>query len=105
MYVASDSPGLRALLEALPPLRRHVVGCPAGGCGAPPPLSPGTWRFPSQREAAELAADLWLLAAAEHTSGFKTASSLPDDTAPSASLDCLKARAAPTHPGAPPEQL
>ena len=29
----------------------------------------------------------------------------PDDPAPSASLDCLKARTAPTHPGAPPEHL
>ena len=33
------------------------------------------------------------------------ASTLSDDTAPSASLDCLKARAAPTHPGAQPEPL
>ena len=32
------------------------------------------------------------------TSWFKMASTLSDDTAPSASLDCLKARAAPTHP-------
>ena len=33
------------------------------------------------------------------------ASTLSDDTAPSASLDRLKARAAPTHPGAQPEPL
>ena len=33
------------------------------------------------------------------------ASPLCEDTAPSASLDCLEARAAPSHPGAPPEQL
>ena len=33
------------------------------------------------------------------------ASTLSDDTAPSASLDCLTARAAPTHPGAQPEPL
>ena len=36
---------------------------------------------------------------------MKTASTLFDDIAPSASLDCLKAQAAPTHPGAPPEPL
>ena len=30
---------------------------------------------------------------------------LSDDTTPSASLDCLKARATPTHPGAQPEHL
>jgi len=33
------------------------------------------------------------------------ASTLSDDTAPSASLDHLEAQAAPTHPGAPPEHL
>ena len=33
-------------------------------------------------------------------SWLKMASTLSDDSAPSASLDCLKARAAPTHPGA-----
>ena len=38
-------------------------------------------------------------------SWFQMASTLSDDTAPSASLDCLKARAAPTHPGAQPEPL
>ena len=41
----------------------------------------------------------------ERGSWFKMASTLSDDTAPSASLDCLKARAAPTHPGAQPEPL
>ena len=34
-----------------------------------------------------------------------TPSALPEDGAPSASLDRLKAQAASTHPGAPPEQL
>jgi hypothetical protein len=38
-------------------------------------------------------------------SWFKMASTLFDDIAPSASLACLKARAAPTHPGAQPEHL
>ena len=38
-------------------------------------------------------------------SWLKVASALFEDSAPSASLDCLKARAAPTHPGAPPEPL
>ena len=38
-------------------------------------------------------------------SWLKMASTLSDDTAPSASLDRLKARAAPTHPGAQPEPL
>ena len=38
-------------------------------------------------------------------SWFKPASTLPDDPAPSASLDHLQAQAAPTHPGAPPEPL
>ena len=38
-------------------------------------------------------------------SGVKLASTLSEDIAPSASLDCLKAQAAPTHPGAPPEHL
>ncbi len=33
------------------------------------------------------------------------APALPEDRAPSASLDCGKARAAPTHPRAPPEHL
>ena len=66
MYVASDSPGLRSLLEAMPQLRGHATTCPAEGCGVAEEKT-GTWRFPSQREAAELAADLWLLAAAEHT--------------------------------------
>ena len=33
------------------------------------------------------------------------ASTLFEDSAPSASLDCLKAQAAPTHPTAPPEHL
>ena len=45
------------------------------------------------------------LALGPHASWLKRASTLPDDTAPSASLDCLKARAAPTHPGAQPEPL
>ena len=36
-------------------------------------------------------------------SWFKMAATLSDDTAPSASLDCLKAQAAPTHPRAQPE--
>ena len=36
---------------------------------------------------------------------LKMASTLPDDTAPSASLDRLEAQAAPTHPRAPPEHL
>ena len=66
LYVSSDSPGLRALLAAHPSLRGHVVACGAEGCGAVE-ATPGTWRFPSTREATELAADLWLLAAAEHT--------------------------------------
>ena len=35
----------------------------------------------------------------------KAASTLPEDRGPSASLDHLKARGAPTHPGAPPPQL
>ena len=38
-------------------------------------------------------------------SRFEMASTLPEDGAPSAYLDCLKARTAPTHPRAPPEQL
>merc|ERR1712185_241643 len=38
-------------------------------------------------------------------SGLKSASTVFDDRAPSASLDHLKARAAPSHPGAPPEPL
>ena len=36
---------------------------------------------------------------------LKATSSLSEHSAPSASLDRLKAQAAPTHPGAPPEQL
>ena len=36
----------------------------------------------------------------QHASWFKTASTLSDDTAPSASLDHLEAQAAPTHPRA-----
>ena len=36
---------------------------------------------------------------------MKTASTLSDDTAPSASLDHLEAQAAPTQHGAPPEPL
>ena len=36
---------------------------------------------------------------------FEMASTLPDDTAPSVSLDHLQAQAAPTHPGAPPGPL
>ena len=36
---------------------------------------------------------------------LKVACALSDDTAPSASLDHLEARAAPTHPGAPPGPL
>ena len=39
------------------------------------------------------------------TSWFKMASTLSDDTAPSASLDHLEARAAPTQPRAQPEPL
>ena len=42
---------------------------------------------------------------AKPNSWLKMASTLFDDTAPSASLDCLKARAAPTQPGAQPEPL
>ena len=38
-------------------------------------------------------------------SWFKMASTLSDDTAPSASLDCLEAQGAPTQPRAPPEPL
>ena len=41
----------------------------------------------------------------QHASWFKMASTLSDDTAPSASLDHLEAQAAPTHPRAPPEPL
>ena len=36
---------------------------------------------------------------------MKAASALFEDSAPSASLDCLKAQAAPTHPRAQPEPL
>ena len=39
------------------------------------------------------------------TSRFRMASALSEDSAPSASLDHLKAQAAPTRAGAPPEQL
>ncbi len=53
-----------------------------------------------QREAAELAA----LTQDEPSSGWKLPSALSEDSAPSASLDHLKARAAPTQRGAPPEQ-
>ena len=38
-------------------------------------------------------------------SRFQMASLLPEDSAPSASLDHLKAPPAPAHPGAPPERL
>ena len=40
-----------------------------------------------------------------HGSRLKMPSTLFEDSAPFASLDCLKARAAPMHPRAPPEQL
>ena len=42
---------------------------------------------------------------ARQPSWFTVPSALPDDTAPTAPLDCLEAPAAPTHPGAPPEHL
>ena len=46
-----------------------------------------------------------VMMSAPHLSWFKMASTLSEDTAPSASLNCLTAQAAPTHPRAPPEQL
>jgi hypothetical protein len=47
-----------------------------------------------------------VMMSAPHLSWFKMASTLSEDTAPSPSLDCLTAQAAPpTHPRAPPEQL
>ena len=46
-----------------------------------------------------------VMMSAPHLSWFKMASALSEDTAPSASLNCLTAQAAPTHPRAPPEQL
>ena len=48
---------------------------------------------------------LWVDGRGVHASWFKMASTLSDDTAPSASLDHLEAQAAPTHPGAQPEPL
>ena len=50
-------------------------------------------------------AALGSLLAIEPRSWFKMASTLPDDTAPSASLDHLEAQAAPTRPRAPPGPL
>ena len=46
-----------------------------------------------------------LLASPTRGSWLQMASTLFEDSAPSASLDCLKAQAAPTHPRAPPEHL
>ena len=47
----------------------------------------------------------WLSLDTGHISWLNAASALSEDSAPSASLDHLKAWAAPTHPGAPPEQV
>ena len=46
-----------------------------------------------------------MLDAMEQASWLQMASTLSEDSAPSASLDNLKAQAVPTRPGAPPERL
>ncbi len=47
----------------------------------------------------------WMLHVSLQGCWLEMASTLFEDSAPPASLDCLKARTAPTHPGAPPEPL
>ena len=66
LYVSSDSPGLRALLERLPALKGHVIGCSPRAC-SDEALRAGQWRTPSAAEGTALAADLWMFGAADAT--------------------------------------
>ena len=66
LYVSSDSPGLKSLLERLPALRGHVIGCYPRACSDAAHRA-GQWRTPSAEEGLALAADVWMLGAADHT--------------------------------------
>lgn len=68
LYVSSDSPGLRALLERLPALRGHVIGCHPRACSDDAHRA-GQWRTPSAAEGLALAADVWMLGASDHSIG------------------------------------
>lgn len=64
LYVSSDSPGLRATLEHLPPLNGRVTGCFPLRCTHAGHQA-GQWRTPSADETIALAADLWMFGAAD----------------------------------------
>ena len=66
LYVSSDSPAVRSLLEQLPELRGHVIGCFPLRC-THPSLRGGSWRTPSEDQTLALATDLWMLGAADAT--------------------------------------
>lgn len=74
LYISSDSPGLRSLLERLPGLVGHVTGCPSAGCSgashasfghsaADPTSTSDEHRW---QRGLSLATDLWMLGAADH---------------------------------------
>ena len=66
LYVSSDSPGLRSLLERLPALRGHVIGCFPRACSDVAHRA-GQWRTPTADEQLALATDVWMMGAADHT--------------------------------------
>ncbi len=66
LYVSSDSAGLRSLLEQLPELRGHVIGCFPQRCTHPSHRG-GSWRTPSEDQTLALATDLWMLGASDAT--------------------------------------
>ena len=66
LYVSSDSPAVRSLLEQLPELRGHAIGCFPLRC-THPSLRGGSWRTPSEDQTLALATDLWMLGAADAT--------------------------------------
>ena len=65
----------------------------------------GSYSCPNCRGERTTTLMLQLLANLQQDSWLEVASALSEDTAPSASLGQLTAQAAPTPPGAPPEQL
>ena len=65
----------------------------------------GTWARLSEADAPYVVGLTGGIASGKSTGWLKMPRALLDDSAPSASLDRLKAQAAPTYPGAPPQRL
>jgi hypothetical protein len=66
LYVLSDSPGVRRLVEVLPALRGAAIGCFPNRC-SDPMYQGGNWRTPTSAEQLSVAVDLWMMGAADRS--------------------------------------